>query len=179
MRIVLKPAALTESIYASVGNLLPHHVGLLGTSIVFPMLITKPILANISLAVGNSAAIEFDANEKESALQKAATRMCCFIVNPLVLSHSRLFPKQRKPITPNLNIHQCTPNAKITPIKTLTICQTRYGLWGRYALSYELHTLKWEFPSRFKKIIFPQGFQKERSLGLLSTYSWWYQLEHQ
>jgi hypothetical protein len=97
MRIVLKPAALTESMYASVGNLLPHHVGFWGTSIVFPMFMPKPILANISFAVGKSAAKEFDANAKENALQRAATRMCCFnIVNPLVLCHSRFIPKQRK-----------------------------------------------------------------------------------
>jgi hypothetical protein len=61
------------------------------------MFMPKPILANISFAVGKSAAKEFDANAKENALQQAATRMCCFnIVNPLVLCHSRFFPKQRK-----------------------------------------------------------------------------------
>ena len=86
--MVLKPAALTESMYASVGNLLPQPVGFPGTSIVFPMLMPNPIFANISFAVGSVSACTGETPADNETIEKEAAtaavrRMLLSINNPL------------------------------------------------------------------------------------------------
>ena len=68
-------------------NLLPHHVGLTGTSIVLPMLMPKPIFANISFAVGSVSASTGETHADNETMEKEAAtaavrKMLLSINNP-------------------------------------------------------------------------------------------------